>query len=110
MVNPSATLVTLSFGGNNIGFADVAKNCAVLKQLRTSWSANCLDEIAKARSKVDALDDDPDDQKRLGAVLDDIHARAPGARVLVMGYPKGVPGSTDRTVRHWICWHQLLDP
>lgn len=120
MVNPSATLVTLSFGGNNIGFADVAKNCAVVKQLRTSWSANCLDEIAKARSKVDALDDDPDAQKRVSAVLDDIHARAPGARVLVMGYPKVFPdqptgqcatgfATTDFLIREMLQINDLAD-
>lgn len=91
MVNPSAKLVTLSFGGNNIGFAEVAANCAALKQLRTSWSANCLGEIADAKSKIDSLDNDPDSQKRLGSILDDIHARAPGARLLVMGYPKVFP-------------------
>ena len=75
-------LVTLHIGGNDIGFVDIALTCgqAALTAQRCAdhFSSNGVDELDVALAAVV-----PD----IDAVLDGIRARAPRARVLVLGYP-----------------------
>ncbi|MFI6286228.1 SGNH/GDSL hydrolase family protein [Streptomyces sp. NPDC051018] len=76
-LGPATDLVSLTVGGNDAGFADVMTTC-VLK----SESA-CLDRIDRARSYVDRTL-----PGRLDSVYAAIRAKAPSARVVVLGYPR----------------------
>ncbi|MCF3964460.1 SGNH/GDSL hydrolase family protein [Streptomyces fuscigenes] len=76
-LNSGTDLVSISIGGNDAGFSDVMTTC-VLKS-----EATCLSAIATANGYIDntlpgALD----------TVYNDIHAKAPQARVVVVGYPR----------------------
>ncbi|GHH53059.1 lipase [Streptomyces candidus] len=83
-------LVTVTLGGNDLGFSSVLTRC-VLAGLGTREGSPCRD---KAAQEVDAgfarLN------TRLPDMLTDIKRRSPRARVVVVGYPNPFPadGST----------------
>jgi len=85
-LNTGTRLVTLGIGGNDIGFTGIIENCVTLipwqTPCRDRYTAGGADELS-ARIAATA--------PKVGAVLDAIHARAPEARVLVLGYPAIVP-------------------
>lgn len=70
--------VTVTIGGNDIGFADIVVACA-----SASLAGNCEEKIAEGERKA---------REELPAKLDRtyraIRQRAPHARVLVLGYPR----------------------
>jgi hypothetical protein len=86
-LDENTTLVTLSIGGNDARFGEVVSYC-----LQNDPDADCQNE---------RMDGDPDPLKvtvpdmirtkvkdSIGTVLDTIHARAPAAKVVLMGYPR----------------------
>lgn len=73
-VKPNAQQVTLTVGGNDIGFADVALTCALTPP-------QCGGAIAQASAKVPAM------TQGLVAAITAVRAKAPGATVYVTGYP-----------------------
>ena len=80
-------VVTLGIGGNDIGFSDIVINCARLNPFdpcKDDYVHGSTDDIsvriAATAPKVDA-------------VIAAIHARAPGAKVHVVGYPVILPAS-----------------
>ncbi|PVZ03972.1 GDSL-type esterase/lipase family protein [Actinomycetospora cinnamomea] len=100
-VGPDTTLVTVTLGGNDIGFAPLAVNCAGGKLARESWSANCVDEIEGSVRRA------PEVREALIPLLRDVHERAPRARVLVTGYPRlfpDAPGDQCPTGVPFISW------
>jgi hypothetical protein len=82
-VGQATGLVSVTVGGNDAGFADVMSTCALNSQ------SACLERIAQARTYVDKTL-----PGRLDAAYAAIHARAPRAHVVVVGYPRfyAVPG------------------
>lgn len=72
------SLVTLSIGGNDVGFARVLAGCVV----RLPWSKGCQGQGAEIAAKTQAL------RGTLWGVLNKIIATAPLARVIVVGYPR----------------------
>lgn len=77
-VNASTNYVSISVGGNDAGFADVLTECAL-----PAWMSNCYGAIDDARSQIrTGL---PNSLDTLYGRIDD---RAPGARVVVVGYPR----------------------
>ncbi|MFF2526905.1 SGNH/GDSL hydrolase family protein [Streptomyces liangshanensis] len=76
-LNASTDLVSITIGGNDAGFADVMTTC-VLQSENT-----CLNRVAQARAFVDSTL-----PGNLDRVYDAISARAPSARVVVLGYPR----------------------
>lgn len=77
-VGAQTSLVTLSIGGNDVGFSKVLAGCVV----KLPWSKSCVrqgEDIAVRMSEL---------RQSLAGLLDQIRARAPRARVIVMGYPK----------------------
>ncbi|MEV5988969.1 SGNH/GDSL hydrolase family protein [Streptomyces sp. NPDC052051] len=76
-LNSSTSLVSISIGGNDAGFADVMTNCVI------ATDSGCLSKIATAKAYVDSTL-----PARLDAVYNQIRAKAPSARVVVMGYPR----------------------
>ncbi|MGW7516487.1 SGNH/GDSL hydrolase family protein [Streptomyces sp. NPDC054796] len=79
-------VVSISIGGNDVGFADTMTTCAL------NGEAACLERVAEARAYVtDTL------PARLDGVYDAIKAKAPSAKVVVLGYPRfyQLEGSCD---------------
>jgi lysophospholipase L1-like esterase len=78
---PSVTmetgLVTLTVGGNDAHFADVLADCTL------GGERTCLNAVAKAKRLIS--DELPG---KLDRVFAAIEARAPSARVVVLGYPR----------------------
>ncbi|MFJ9630281.1 SGNH/GDSL hydrolase family protein [Streptomyces sp. NPDC101175] len=73
----ATTLVSISVGGNDAGFADVMTTCVLQSD------SSCLTRIATAKAYVDST---------LPAQLDKVYsvisAKAPAAHVVVFGYPR----------------------
>ncbi|QJT00728.1 SGNH/GDSL hydrolase family protein [Streptomyces asoensis] len=76
-LNSSTGLVSITVGGNDAGFADVMTTCV------TGSDSTCLSRINTARAYVDSTL-----PGRLDTVYSTIRAKAPNARVVVIGYPR----------------------
>lgn len=85
-LDPTTQLVTVQIGGNDIGYAELATNCATLTPLgtpcRARYAGSGEDEISY---RIDRT------RGNVEAVLADIRRRAPEARILVLGYPSLLP-------------------
>ncbi|MET9800171.1 SGNH/GDSL hydrolase family protein [Streptomyces sp. NPDC006368] len=89
-LNADTDLVTLTIGGNDIGFAGIIVRCVSLglfnpagspcKSSYTSWSGT--DRLAATISAT---------APKVAATLDGIRRRAPHAQILVTGYPAILP-------------------
>jgi len=76
-LNSSTSLVSISIGGNDAGFADVMQTCVL------SSDSTCLSRISTATSYItNTL------PGKLDNVYNAIHSKAPNARVVVVGYPR----------------------
>lgn len=75
----SATgIVTITVGGNDAGFSSVITECA-----KPSWASSCDARVADAQAFIrNTL------PGRLNNVYSQIKSRSPGARVVVLGYPR----------------------
>jgi lysophospholipase L1-like esterase len=95
-LSSSTTLVSITIGGNDVGFSSVMETCVL------NSTSSCVQAIGVAEAEVSSQL-----PAELDRVLAAITARAPGARVVVLGYPhlydlafsSGCIGlsSTDRT-------------
>jgi hypothetical protein len=88
--------VSLSIGGNDIGFTSIIENCASL----TPFGHPCLDQYDaggndQLAARIAAT------APKVAAVLQGIHARSPSARTLVVGYPAILPETGSG------CWPQV---
>ncbi|POM23908.1 Lipase 1 precursor [Actinomadura rubteroloni] len=77
-VHADTTLVTLSVGGNDIGFSRIIAACVV----KLPWSGSCTDQGGDIAKRMATL------RQTLPDLLDQIARRAPRARILIMGYPR----------------------
>jgi hypothetical protein len=92
----STTLVTLQISGNNIGFISIIEHCTTLS-LTDPFGSPCKDYYTSGgtdqlRAAIKAA------EPKVAADLQGIHADAPNARVLLVGYPVILPNSGDG------CW------
>jgi hypothetical protein len=70
--------VTLSIGGNDVGFTDLILSCF------NTWDEPfCRSTVSKVNTRIDT-----ELPAKLDATYADIRARAPQAKVMVVGYPK----------------------
>ncbi|MFF8194144.1 SGNH/GDSL hydrolase family protein [Streptomyces bobili] len=76
-LSSSTGLVSVTVGGNDAGFADVMTTCV------TSSDSTCVSRINTARAYVDSTL-----PGKLDSVYSAIRAKAPAARVVVIGYPR----------------------
>lgn len=74
-----ADLVTISIGGNDIGFAEVLTRCVLLRDCRDSYRDDDGDVLDRRIATLGG---------RLPAIYRRILATAPGARLVVVGYPR----------------------
>ncbi|MFI0481628.1 SGNH/GDSL hydrolase family protein [Actinomadura sp. 9N215] len=77
-IGADTSLVTLSVGGNDVGFSKVLAGCVV----KLPWSKSCTRQGEDVAGRMAEL------RRSLPDLLDKINARAPRARVILMGYPK----------------------
>jgi len=76
-LSSSTGLVTITIGGNDAGFSDVMTTCV------TGTESTCVSRVNTAETYMrNTL------PARLDAVYNAIRAKAPAARVVVMGYPR----------------------
>ncbi|MEW9548624.1 SGNH/GDSL hydrolase family protein [Nonomuraea sp. NPDC050783] len=80
-VGPATSLVTLSIGGNDTGFTRVLTTCIA----KLPWSSACVDQDTAVGRRIEQLRTD------LLKVLRELRGRAPGARIVVLGYPRPFP-------------------
>ncbi|WP_153536247.1 SGNH/GDSL hydrolase family protein [Actinomadura macrotermitis] len=71
-LDDNTTLVTLTVGGNDAGFAETIKKCEQIFTCPT---------LAEMNAKIDAI------KGNLVTVLKDIHSKAKYAKIALMGYP-----------------------
>lgn len=88
-VNRTTDLVTVQIGGNDVGFGPVISTCARLaaqdptgNPCERSYQASGYDRLALAIART---------APKVDRVLRAVHARAPHARVVVVGYPDLLP-------------------
>ncbi|WP_069631670.1 SGNH/GDSL hydrolase family protein, partial [Streptomyces griseus] len=77
VLNASTSLVSVTAGGNDVGFADVMQDCVL------SNEATCINSVNNAVSQMNSTL-----PGSLDALYDGIRARAPQAQVVVLGYPR----------------------
>ncbi|MFB9444224.1 SGNH/GDSL hydrolase family protein [Dactylosporangium vinaceum] len=75
-LSSSTTLVSVTIGGNDIGFTSIMTTCVL------SGESDCIAAINTAEAKV--RNELP---AKLAAVYSGIRSRSPSARVVVVGYP-----------------------
>lgn len=78
VLSSSTRRVSISVGGNDIGFAPVVTEC-----LKPSWWGNCGPAVDRARATT--TNELPG---RLRTVYAGVRAKAPNAKVVVTGYPR----------------------
>ncbi|MGW1748924.1 SGNH/GDSL hydrolase family protein [Streptomyces sp. NPDC002092] len=88
-LNRDTGLVTVQIGGNDIGFSSIIGTCARLSSqdptgdpCRRYYASSGIDQLTVAIART---------APKIDAVLRAVHARAPRARVLVVGYPDLLP-------------------
>ena len=69
--------VTMTIGGNDVGFADVITECAL-----PGWMSNCYGEIDRSRTILRT-----EMPGRLSTLYGSVSAGAPNATVVIAGYP-----------------------
>jgi lysophospholipase L1-like esterase len=82
-------LVTVGIGGNDAGLISVAEECA---ELDAAWpfGSRCKSHYQSGGSDTEVAKINAAGPK-VASTIQGIHARAPKARVLVVGYPDGLP-------------------
>jgi lysophospholipase L1-like esterase len=82
-------LVTVGIGGNDAGLLGVAEECAELDIIRQFGTA-CKNHYTSGGSDPNVAAINATGPK-VAAVIQGVHARAPQAEVMVVGYPDGLP-------------------
>jgi lysophospholipase L1-like esterase len=88
--------VSLTIGGNDIGFSEIAQSCITYNPFsspcRDRYNSGGVDQI---HNRIVAT------APKVAAVLQGIHAHAPSARVFVLNYPAIFPETGNG------CWPQV---
>jgi len=109
-VTARTSLVTMTVGGNDAGFADDLKTCYMAERPGGPHEAGCVGQRAAIDAKIAAIPD------RLIADLQAIRARSPHARILVLTYPRPFVEDPQKTAAcltlGWgpVSYHLCLSP
>jgi hypothetical protein len=95
-LDASTTVVSLTIGGNDIGFSEVAQSCITVNP----FSHPCLDKynpggVDQLKARIEAT------APKVAAVLQGIKARSPSAKIYVVNYPAIFPETG------FGCWPQM---
>ena len=95
-LDSSTTVVSITIGGNDIGFSEVAQECITLNPFSTpcknKYNSGGKDQLAERIAAT---------APKVDAVLDGIHARSPLAKIYVVNYPAIFPETG------YGCWPQM---
>jgi GDSL-like Lipase/Acylhydrolase family len=90
------TVVSVTIGGNDIGFSEIAQSCITLNPFSTpcrdKYNTGGRDQISE---RIEAT------APKVAAVLQGVHARSPQARVYLLDYPAIFPETG------FGCWPQM---
>ncbi|MEV0828874.1 SGNH/GDSL hydrolase family protein [Nonomuraea rubra] len=91
-LKPDTNLVTVSIGGNDLGFTSIAVTCATVSQRQPTGdpcrqSFRNADGSDKLQLKLDAI------EPEIAKVVTEVKKRSPRAMVALTGYPSLVPDS-----------------
>jgi lysophospholipase L1-like esterase len=89
-LSADAALVTIGIGGNDVGLVGAAVGCVKLGLLAPTGTA-CRSSFATPAGGDRLVDQIAASAPKIAATLQGIHARAPQARVLIVGYPDVAP-------------------
>jgi len=81
-LNKTTELVTITAGGNNLGFGDIVTNCGTAI-FNSAFVAACADASATAKAKIVSGQLAGD----VVSMIQSVKAAAPNARIVVTGYP-----------------------
>jgi lysophospholipase L1-like esterase len=95
-IAPAPKLVTITMGGNDLGFADVLTNC---------YLATCSTLLAGVEGSFAG-----GFGKHMTAVYGAIRRTVPHARIVVVGYPQMMPRSPITALRHCLWLKDPADP
>ncbi|HET7416699.1 MAG TPA: SGNH/GDSL hydrolase family protein [Solirubrobacterales bacterium] len=95
-LSAETTVVSLTIGGNDIGFSEVAESCVTVNP----FSHPCLDKynsggVDQLKARIEAT------APKVAAVLQGIHSRSPAAKIYVLNYPAIFPETG------YGCWPQM---
>jgi lysophospholipase L1-like esterase len=95
-LDASTTVVSLTIGGNDIGFSEVAESCITLNPFsspcKNKYNSGGKDQLAE---RIEAT------APKVAAVLQGIHTRSPAAKIYVVNYPAIFPETGSG------CWPQM---
>jgi GDSL-like lipase/acylhydrolase family protein len=95
-LDASTTVVSLTIGGNDIGFSSIAESCVTYNPFshpcKDKYDSGGVDQISQ---RIQAT------APKVAAVLQGIHSRSPSARVFVVNYPAIFPETGSG------CWPQM---
>ncbi len=95
-LDAETTIVSLTIGGNDIGFSEVAESCITLNP----FSHPCLDKYDSG-GKDQLAERIAATAPKVAAVLQGIHSRSPSAKIYVVNYPAIFPETG------FGCWPQM---
>jgi GDSL-like lipase/acylhydrolase family protein len=91
-LSAGTNIVSLTIGGNDIGFTEIIENCITYNPFSTpckdQYDSGGHDQLAERIENA---------APKVGAVLQGIHERSPNARVFVVNYPDILPTGSG-------CW------
>jgi hypothetical protein len=95
-VDSTTSVVSLTIGGNDIGFSEVAQSCITINP----FSHPCLDKynsggVDQLKARIEAT------APKVAAVLAGIKSRSPSAKIYVVNYPAIFPETGNG------CWPQM---
>jgi len=95
-LDATTTVVSVTIGGNDIGFSEVAQGCITVNPFSTpcknKYTAGGKDQLAERIAAT---------APKVAAVLQGIHTRSPAAEVFVLNYPAIFPETG------FGCWPQM---
>jgi lysophospholipase L1-like esterase len=95
-LDPSTSVVSVTIGGNDIGFSEVAQSCITYNPFsspcKNKYASGGKDQLAERIAAT---------APKVAAVLQGIHARSPAAKVYVVNYPAIFPETGSG------CWPQM---
>ncbi len=95
-LDASTSVVSLTIGGNDIGFSEVAESCITLNP----FSSPCKDKYDPG-GKDQLAERIAATAPKIAAVLQGIHARSPSAKIYLVDYPAIFPETGSG------CWPQM---
>ncbi len=88
-IDKTVDYVTMTIGGNDVGFTDIVKTCAVnCSYLHFGETSKLEDMFTDLWKDFNSSDDKVNIRKKIKATYEAIESAAPEAAIIIAGYPK----------------------